>query len=99
MFDRFAKFCARAAGHPLAFAGAVAACVLWAVSGPLFGWSDTWQLVINTATTVLTFLMVFVIQNSQNRDTSEIKAMLREIVEDLPEVDEARARQRATEEQ
>src|SRR5260370_13703628 len=63
-------------GHPAAFIIAVMACVIWAVTGPLFGYSDTWQLVINTATTVLTFLAVFLIQNSQNRDGAAIQAKL-----------------------
>lgn len=67
-------------GHPYAFIGAVGACILWAVSGPLFNYSDTWQLVINTATTVLTFLAVFLIQNSQNRDGAAIQAKLDELL-------------------
>jgi low affinity Fe/Cu permease len=67
-------------GHPAAFTGAVLACLVWAVSGPLFDYSDTWQLVINTATTVLTFLAVFLIQNSQNRDGAAIQAKLDEIL-------------------
>jgi low affinity Fe/Cu permease len=67
-------------GHPAAFIIAVAACVIWAISGPLFNYSDTWQLVINTATTVLTFLAVFLIQNSQNRDGAAIQAKLDEIL-------------------
>ena len=67
-------------GHPAAFLLAVLACVLWAVTGPLFHYSDTWQLVINTATTVLTFLAVFLIQNSQNRDGIAIQAKLDEIL-------------------
>jgi len=67
-------------GHPAAFLIAVLACVLWAVTGPLFHYSDTWQLVINTATTVLTFLAVFLIQNSQNRDGIAIQAKLDEIL-------------------
>jgi low affinity Fe/Cu permease len=67
-------------GHPAAFIIAVTACVIWAVTGPLFGYSDTWQLVINTATTVLTFLAVFLIQNSQNRDGAAIQAKLDEIL-------------------
>src|SRR5438046_2565951 len=74
-------------GHPAAFILAVLACVLWAVSGPFFRYSDTWQLVINTATTVLTFLAVFLIQNSQNRDGAAIQAKLDEI---LRAVDKAR---------
>jgi low affinity Fe/Cu permease len=67
-------------GHPAAFILAVLACLLWAATGPLFGYSDTWQLVINTATTVLTFLAVFLIQNSQNRDGAAIQAKLDEIL-------------------
>ncbi len=67
-------------GHPAAFIIAVTACVIWAISGPLFNYSDTWQLVINTATTVLTFLAVFLIQNSQNRDGAAIQAKLDEIL-------------------
>jgi low affinity Fe/Cu permease len=67
-------------GHPASFLVAVLLCVLWAVTGPLFNYSDTWQLVINTATTVLTFLAVFLIQNSQNRDGIAIQAKLDEIL-------------------
>ena len=67
-------------GQPSAFIGATLACIVWAVSGPLFNYSDTWQLVINTATTVLTFLAVFLIQNSQNRDGAAIQAKLDEIL-------------------
>lgn len=67
-------------GHPLAFTIAVLACLIWAVSGPVFNYSDTWQLVINTATTVLTFLAVFLIQNSQNRDGAAIQAKLDEVL-------------------
>ena len=67
-------------GQPSAFIGATLACIIWAVSGPLFNYSDTWQLVINTATTVLTFLAVFLIQNSQNRDGAAIQAKLDELL-------------------
>ena len=67
-------------GHPLAFIIATLACVVWAVTGPVFNYSDTWQLVINTATTVLTFLAVFLIQNSQNRDGAAIQAKLDEVL-------------------
>jgi low affinity Fe/Cu permease len=67
-------------GHPAAFLVATLACVIWAVTGPMFHYSDTWQLVINTATTVLTFLAVFLIQNSQNRDGVAIQAKLDEIL-------------------
>jgi low affinity Fe/Cu permease len=79
-FDRFARHIAYFAGHPLAFAGALALIVLWLVCGPLFGYSDTWQLVINTATTIVTFLMVFVIQNTQNRDGAALQIKLDELV-------------------
>lgn len=74
-------------GQPSAFVGAVLACIVWAISGPIFNYSDTWQLVINTATTVLTFLAVFLIQNSQNRDGAAIQAKLDEL---LRAVDKAR---------
>lgn len=76
-------------GQPGAFIGASLACIVWAVSGPMFNYSDTWQLVINTATTVLTFLAVFLIQNSQNRDGAAIQAKLDEL---LRAVDNARSR-------
>ena len=76
-------------GQPSAFVGATLACIIWAVSGPVFNYSDTWQLVINTATTVLTFLAVFLIQNSQNRDGAAIQAKLDEL---LRAVDNARSR-------
>jgi low affinity Fe/Cu permease len=79
-FTRFAGWSAWAAGHPLAFIVATLACVIWAVTGPLFNYSDTWQLVINTGTTVLTFLMVFVLQHSQNRDAVAIQAKLDELI-------------------
>ena len=79
-FTHIASKCATLMGQPQAFLGATAACVIWAVTGPLFHYSDTWQLVINTATTVLTFLAVFLIQNSQNRDGAAIQAKLDEIL-------------------
>jgi low affinity Fe/Cu permease len=79
-FGRIASWAASAMGHPAAFIGATVACLVWAISGPLFHYSDTWQLVINTATTVLTFLAVFLIQNSQNRDGAAIQAKLDEIL-------------------
>src|SRR5262245_13964778 len=79
-FDRFAKQVAYFAGHLLAFAAAVALILLWLVSGPLFAFSDTWQLVINTATTIVTFVMVFVIQNTQNREGAALQIKLDEIV-------------------
>lgn len=80
LFDRFAKRVARFAGHPLAFSGAALVIALWVVSGPVFGYSDTWQLVINTATTIVTFLMVFVIQNTQNRDGEAMQVKLDELI-------------------
>ena len=68
------------AGQPVAFVSAVAIILLWSVTGPLFGYSDTWQLVVNTATTIVTFLMVFLIQNSQNRDAAAMQAKLDELI-------------------
>jgi low affinity Fe/Cu permease len=80
LFTRLAQGMARASGHPAAFLVAVVLVVAWALSGPLFGYSDTWQLVINTSTTVITFLMVFLIQNTQNRDTQAIQLKLDELI-------------------
>jgi low affinity Fe/Cu permease len=79
-FSRFAKRCATAMGHPWAFGAALFVIIGWAVTGPLFGYSDTWQLVINTGTTIITFLMVFLIQNTQNRDSSAIQLKLDELI-------------------
>jgi low affinity Fe/Cu permease len=80
LFTRAASFIAAAAGQPLTFLIAVGTVVVWAVTGPLFNYSDTWQLVINTGTTIVTFLMVFLIQNSQNRDAAAMQAKLDEIL-------------------
>ena len=80
LFTTIASKCAHAMGEPLAFIISTLLVVLWAVAGPVFHYSDTWQLVINTATTVLTFLAVFLIQNSQNRDGAAIQAKLDEIL-------------------
>jgi low affinity Fe/Cu permease len=80
MFSHFATRTAQLAGKPLVFLGAVAVVVAWAISGPLFGFSDTWQLVINTSTTIITFLMVFLIQNTQNRDTLALQLKLAELI-------------------
>lgn len=80
VFTRFAKASARMAGRPTAFLLGSAIIVLWALSGPLFGFSDTWQLVINTGTTVITFLMVFLIQNTQNRDSEAVHVKLDELI-------------------
>ena len=79
-FEKFSGRIAVATGQPSAFILAVAVIVVWAVSGPVFNWSDTWQLVINTGTTIVTFLMVFLIQNAQNRDASAIQAKLDELI-------------------
>jgi low affinity Fe/Cu permease len=79
-FTRFAKATARGSGHPLTFGLAVLVIVAWAVTGPLFRFSDTWQLVINTGTTVVTFLMVFLIQNTQNRDSVAMQLKLDELL-------------------
>jgi low affinity Fe/Cu permease len=79
-FSQFAKRTSQLSGHPAAFVAAVAIIVLWSVSGPIFGFSDTWQLVINTGTTIVTFLMVFLIQNTQTRDTGAIQTKLDELI-------------------
>ena len=80
LFTRFANATARCAGNPLTFIACLLLVALWAASGPLFEFSDTWQLVINTSTTIITFLMVFLIQNTQNRDSSAIQAKLDELI-------------------
>jgi low affinity Fe/Cu permease len=79
-FSRFAKWTAHAAGRPAAFAIAFGTIVIWGITGPIFGFSDTWQLVINTGTTIVTFLMVFLIQNTQNRDAIAIQVKLDELI-------------------
>jgi low affinity Fe/Cu permease len=83
LFTRFARGTSHAAGTPIAFVSAFAVVVLWAVTGPLFGFSDTWQLVINTGTTIVTFLMVFAIQASQNRDSEAIQVKLDELIRSI----------------
>ena len=80
IFTRFSASIAFITGQPLAFIVALCVIVVWGVTGPLFGYSDTWQLVINTGTTIITFLMVFVIQNAQNRDGAAIQAKLDELI-------------------
>jgi low affinity Fe/Cu permease len=80
LFNVFAKWTSRFAGHPATFVGAFLVIILWALSGPVFHFSDTWQLVINTGTTIVTFLMVFLIQNTQNRDTGAIQSKLDELI-------------------
>ena len=82
-FTWFANAASRAAGRPYAFVLAVSIIAVWAITGPLFGFSDTWQLVINTGTTIITFLMVFLIQNTQNRDSEAVQIKLDEIIRAL----------------
>lgn len=79
-FDKLAQTVARGAGKPLTFIIATALVIVWGVSGPIFGFSDTWQLVINTGTTIVTFLMVFLIQNTQNRDTDALQVKVDELL-------------------
>jgi low affinity Fe/Cu permease len=79
-YSRFAKGAARFCGRPRVFTLAIAVILAWIVTGPIFGFSDTWQLVINTGTTIVTFLMVFLIQNTQNRDTEAIQVKLDELI-------------------
>ena len=79
-YSRFAKATARLSGRPRTFSIAVGIILIWIITGPIFGFSDTWQLVINTGTTIVTFLMVFLIQNTQNRDTEAIQVKLDELI-------------------
>ncbi len=79
-FGGFARAAARASGHPLAFLTALSIIAVWGITGPLFHYSDTWQLVINTGTTIITFLMVFLIQHTQDRDTAAIQIKLDELI-------------------
>lgn len=83
LFERMAQAVAGWAGRPPAFVLALSIVIIWGASGPIFSWSDTWQLVINTGTTIVTFLMVFLIQNAQNRDASAIQAKLDELIRAL----------------
>ena len=107
LFDSFAKRASRTTGRPASFAAAVLIILVWAISGPIFGFSNTWQLVINTSTTIITFLMVFLVQNTQNRDGAAVQLKLDELIrtidgahnafldlEELSEEDLARIRAR-----
>ncbi|CAI9418375.1 hypothetical protein ANOBCDAF_04230 [Pleomorphomonas sp. T1.2MG-36] len=80
LFSQFASAISELSGRPATFALAVGMVVVWAISGPFFGFSETWQLVINTSTTIVTFLMVFVLQNSQNRDGKALQAKIDELI-------------------
>jgi low affinity Fe/Cu permease len=88
-FSRFASRAAAVAGHYLAFTLATTIVLIWAVSGPFFSFSETWQLVINTGTTIVTFLMVFLVQNAQNRDSLAIHLKLDELIHAVKEADNA----------
>jgi low affinity Fe/Cu permease len=88
LFTAIANRIASAAGQPLTFVAALALIIIWGVTGPIFAYSDTWQLVINTGTTIITFLMVFLIQNSQNRDAAAMQAKLDEVIRALDQARE-----------
>ena len=85
LFEKFAAKVTRVTGKPIAFILAMLVIIGWAVTGPVFGYSDTWQLVINTGTTIITFLMVFVIQQSQNKDTVALQLKLNELIATSPD--------------
>ena len=80
IFSRLAGWTAHATGHPIGFSIAVLVVLIWAITGPLFGFSDTWQLVINTGTTIVTFLMIFLVQNTQNRESAAMQLKLDELI-------------------
>ena len=80
LFDRFSSIITKATGSPAAFLTALGVVLAWAITGPVFGYSDTWQLVINTSTTIITFLMVFIIQQSQNKDTMALQLKMNELI-------------------
>jgi len=80
LFDHFSTVVTKVTGKPIAFITAFLVIIVWALTGPIFGFSDTWQLIINTSTTIITFLMVFIIQQSQNKDTIAIHLKLNELI-------------------
>jgi low affinity Fe/Cu permease len=84
IFENFANKITRATGKPVSFIAAFLVIIAWGVTGPIFKYSDTWQLVINTSTTIITFLMVFVIQHSQNKDTAAVQLKLNELIASHP---------------
>jgi low affinity Fe/Cu permease len=87
LFTKFANSVSELAGNPITFIVCAGYVIVWALTGPLFGFSDTWQLVINTSTTIITFLMVFLIQNTQNRDNGAIQAKLDELIRAMVDAD------------
>ena len=87
-FTRFAQWIAAAMGKPITFIIAATAIIVWGISGPIFGFSDTWQLIINTSTTIITFLMVFLIQNTQNRDTEALQLKIDELICAIKDADD-----------
>jgi low affinity Fe/Cu permease len=87
LFTRFARWIALETGKPITFVLAVLVIAVWAITGPIFHFSDTWQLVINTGTTIVTFLMVFLIQNTQNRDTEALQIKIDELIRAIKEAD------------
>ncbi len=88
-FSRWARATARAMGQPAAFGTALAIIILWAIAGPIFNFSDSWQLIINTGTTIITFLMVFIIQNTQNRDAEAMHIKLDELIRAMDQAQNA----------
>ena len=95
-FSAFASRISHLAGQPAAFMLALLSIAIWGMTGPLFGFSDTWQLVVNTSTTIVTFLMVFVIQNAQNRDAAALQAKLDEVIRSIEQCTQPVHRHRAS---